>query len=309
MSADQTALTKAEESMVAEISPFQQRSNELFDKASRQEVTDEVTLATAVAIKREITGHRTLVKEARLSITRRIDDVKKAIMNKEAEVLLPLDKAQSELGDKILTYQEEQERIRRAEQERVDNQKARVTFSDVYGLKTVEDVDAKGEQIKGIYAKMSDADQKNAEIKLAFTETINRLSDRKAYLIEQEEQRKERERLEAEAAKQSEERAKIEAEKAAAAEKERKIEAEKERLEREKQRKADEEAAEKERQERERAEKNQVKAGVRTVTTFEITNPDEVPREYCVPSEPLIRAAIKEGKTVPGVTVSTTKKV
>lgn len=309
MSSDQTALTKAEESMVAEISPFQQRSNELFDKAAHQEVTDDMSLASAVAVKKEITAHRTLVKEARLSITRKIDNVKQAIMNKEAEVLLPLEKAQDELGEKILTYQEEQERIRREEQERIDKSIARVSVGDVYGLKTPEDVDAKGEQLKGVYAAMSDADQKNAQIKLAFTESVNKLSDRKAYLIEQEAQRIERERLDKEAEQQSAERAEIARKKAATDAKERKIQAEMDRLEREKQRKADEDKAEEDRIERERAEKNTVKTGARTVTTIEITNPAEVPRAYCVPSEPLIREAIKSGITVPGVKVTTVKKV
>lgn len=305
----ETGLIKVQEAMAAEITPFQAKSNSLLSEATQHEVTDDTSLATAVSIKKAITAHRTMVKDVRLSITRRIDDLKKAIMNKEDEVLLPLEKAQNLLGEKILTYQEEQERIRREEQERIDKVIARVTVGDTYRFKEPDAVQDEGERLKKVYSELPEADQKNSDVKLAFTQSVNKLADRKAYLEEQIAQEKERARLAAEAKKQSDERAELERKKAEAAEKERKIKAEQERLEREAERRAAEEQAEEERKKKERDERTSVKTGVRTVTTFEVTNPTLVPREYCSPDEKLIRAAIKEGVEVPGVEVTVTKKV
>ncbi|MBI5117617.1 hypothetical protein HZA56_14160 [Candidatus Poribacteria bacterium] len=311
MSTDEKALAVVQEKMVGEISPFLIKSQDLKARAEAQTVTNEREAAAAVALKKEITGHRKLVQDTRLDITRQFDEVKKAIMTKEAEILLPLDEGQTDLGQKILTYQEEQERIAREERERVEKIVLRVTLSvsDTYRFKTVDEVQDEGERFKKLYGELKTEDQKLPDVKAAFTVSINRLQDRKAYLIEQEEQRIEREKLEAQRKEQSEAQAKIDAEKAANERKARQIEAEKERLEREKQRKADEEEAEAARKKRESEEKNRVKTGARTVTKFEITDPLIVPREYCEPVEKLIRAAIAEGKTVEGVRVWTEKKV
>lgn len=309
MSQENQALTKAEETMVAEISPFQKKSNALYEQALSVEVKDEKSLAAAVALKKEITSHRTFVKDVRLGITRKIDDLKKAIMNKEDEVLLPLDKAQTDVGEKILHYQEEQERIRAAEQARVDTLVNSVSMGDPYGLKTVEAVDTKAAEYKKVHETMAEADRELPDVKLAYTQTVNKLADRRAYILEEIRQAEVRAEQEKKSKEQSEAQAKIDEERAANEAKERKIQDEKDRLEREKQRKADEEAAEEARKKRERDEKNTVKTGVRTVTTIEITNPELVPRQYCVPSESLIREAVKAGVEVPGVTVTTSKKV
>lgn len=311
MSTDEKALAVVQEKMVGEISPFLVKSNELKARAESQVVTNEREAAAAVALKKEITGHRKLVQDTRLDITRQFDDVKKAIMNKEAEILLPLDEGQTELGQKILTYQEEQERIAAEERERVEKivQRVTLTVSDTYRFKTVDEVQDEGERFKKLYSELKPDDQKLPDVKAAFTVSINRLQDRKAYLIEQEEQRIEREKLEKQRKEQSEAQAKIDEEKAANERKSRQIQAEKDRLEREKQRKADEEAAEAARKAQEKADKNKVKTGARTVTKFEVTDPLLVPREYCEPVDKLIRVAVAEGKTIEGVRVWTEKAI
>lgn len=309
MSTDEKALLKAQESMIGEISPFEQQSRDLLQKAEAAEVSTEQQLASAVAVKKQITAHRKLVQDTRLNITRRFDEVKKAIMVKEDEILLPLDEAQAKLGEKILSYQEEQERIRREERERIEKIVARVTITDVYRYKTPGDVQDEGERFKKLYSELKPEDQKLPEVKVAFTQSINKLADRKAYLLEQLEQEKERQRLEEQAKKQSAERAELERQKAANEAKQRKIDAEKERLEREKQRKADEEAAEEARKEQEAEARRRVKTGVRTITKFEVTDEFEVPREYCTPNDQLIRAAVLAGKEIPGVRVWKEKKV
>src|SRR5882757_11437215 len=144
MSEDQ-ALQKAQDNMIAEISPFQATSVELKAKAEAQEVTNEMQLASAVNVKKQITAHRKLVTDTRLGITRRFDDVKRAIMTKEAEILLPLDEGQTALSQKMLTYTEEQERIKREEQERVEKIVARFQVPDVYRYTDVDSVQDEGE--------------------------------------------------------------------------------------------------------------------------------------------------------------------
>lgn len=309
MSVQETALQKAQENMIAEISPFEQVSRDLLAKAEAQEVSNEQQLASAVAVKKQITTHRKLVSDTRLGITRRFDEVKKAIMNRESEILLPLDQAQTALGEKILTYEEEQERIRKIEAERIAGLVKSVTLVDQYTLKTVADVEAKQKELQKVYDSLSDSDRTVGDVKATFTRSINTLADRKAYIEEQQRQEIERKRLAEEAAKQSEERQKIEAEKAANAEKERKIQAEKDRLEREKKRVADEKAADEEAKRKAAEDNARVKTGARTVTSFVIVNSEIVPREYCVPSDALIRSAIKQGIEVPGVEVKVERKI
>lgn len=290
-----TALATAQENMVAEISPFQARANDLLARAKTAKVTDEKTAAEAVALKKEITAHRTLVNRTRLGITRQIDSLKKAIMGKEAEVLAPLEDAQDAVGGQLLTYQDELERNRREEQERIEKCIQRVSAGNVYGYKTVAEVDSRGEQIKGIYKAMPLADQTDSQIKLAFTEAINKLIDRKTYLVEQ--------------AKQEAERAELDAKEAKQAAKQRRLDEKEAKLQR--QQEADELARKEadERMAKEQAEKNQVKTGARTVTTIDIINADLVPREYCSPDMSKIRQANHGGATIPGIKVTITKKI
>jgi hypothetical protein len=303
------ALVKVQESLIAEIAPFEQQSKALKEKALAQVVTNESQLASAVNVKKQITAHRKLVTDTRLGFTRQFDEVKRAVMTKEAEILLPLDEGQTALSQTILTYTEEQDRIKREEAERVEKIVARLTAGDVYRLKTPEDVSEEGARLKKVFSELKPADQDIPAVKVAFTRSVNQLADRRTHLEEQIEQAKQRAELEAKAKEQSAAQAKIDADRAANEAKARKIKADQERMEREKQRKAEEDAAEEARKKAESDERHRVKTGARTVTNIEITEPWLVPREFCEPSEKLIRAAIKEGATVPGVKVMVEKKV
>lgn len=307
--AEQKQLIEARDRMVKEISPLEQRSNELLEKVRSQEVYDDQSKQSAVNVKKQITSHRSRVKDTRLGITRQIDDVKKVILNKEKEVLVPLDHAQSEIGKKILEYDEEQERIRREEQERIDGLVKSVSVGDVYKLKATGDVDAKESEIKQTYWQINEEDRENAEVKAAFNGSLAKLVERRNYLAEKERQEEERQRLESEQQEVEAERDQVEIEKAEIAEKEREIEAEKERLAAEEEARKSREEAEKQRKAKEAEERQKPKSGAREYLTFEITDPDAVPREYCVPHEPTIRAAIKEGKEVPGVKAYREKRV
>jgi len=305
----EATLQKFEEKMLKEVSPLEQRSIELLDKAVAQKVSDDTSLAQAVAIKKDINAHSKVVKDARMELTRPLDDLKKLIMSKESEVMLPLDKAKADISDKILTYEEELERLRLLEVERVNKILESISVS-VWGLKTAAEVDARGKEIKDTFSKLGEADQNSADVKLAFRSSVDALTTRKTNLEEEERQRVERERLAKEAEKQSAERAALERERAAIEQKERELQAERERQQRELERQELEAKAAEQRKAEAAAEKARPKSNIATITEFEIESPNLVERVYCSPDSVKIRQAIKDGATeIAGVRIFQTKKV
>lgn len=308
MAVDAT-LQKFEEKMLKEVSPLEQKSLELLDKSIAQKVSDDVTLAQAVAVKKEINAHGKLVKDSRLALTRPLDDMKKLIMTKESEVMLPLDKAKADISDKILTYEEELERLRQVEVERVGAILESLGVS-VWSLKTSAEVDSRGKEVKDTFGKLTKTDQNNADIKLAFRSSVDALTTRKTNLEEEKRQRIERERLAKEAEKQSTERAALDRERAAIEQKERELQADRDRQQRELERQELEAKAAEQRKAEAAAEKARPKSNIATVTEFEIETPSLVDRMYCSPDSVKIRQAIKDGATeIAGVRIFQTKKV
>lgn len=306
----EATLNKFEEKMLKEVSPLEQQSVALLEKTTQlPAVTDDATLSKAVAIKKEINAHSKLVKDSRLALTRPLDDMKQTIMLKEKEVMLPLEKAKADVSEKILTYEEELERLRMEEENRIDQVLDSISVA-VWVYKTVDDINARGAQIKEAFSKLGTKDQENAKVKLAFQASVDALTTRKANLEEEERQRVEREQLAKEAEKQSAERAKLDRERAEIKRKEREIQAERERQQRELERQELERKAEEQRKAEATAEKARPKSNIATITEFKIEMPNLVARIYCSPDEKLIRAAIKNGVTeIAGVRVFQTKKV
>ncbi len=181
------------DSQVATISPFKIKSQELLEQAKAKEITDDATAKEAVAIRKLITSHRTEVKNARLAITRNFDSVKSQFIDAEKDVLAPAEEALENISQKILAYQEEQERLAKEEAARVDAICAKFD-TNAKSLRSQKACDEKGAELKQIFAELSEADQNHAEIKLVFTKAINELLTRKDELTTAE-------RDEAEAAK------------------------------------------------------------------------------------------------------------
>lgn len=302
-------LLKFEEKMLKQVSPLEQTSVELLKKAKAQKITDNGSLAKAVAVKKEINAHGKLIKDSRMDLTRPLDDMKKLIMNKEAEVTAPLDEAKSNISEKILDYESELERIRFEEEARI-NSIIKLLRVEVYGLGSPKDVDARGAQIKGVFSHLHETDQTNSAIKLALRESVDALMTRKANLEEEARQQAERERLAKVAAEQSKEAAKLEREKAAIEAEDRRIQAEKERQQRELVRQQLEAEAAEQRKAEEKLARDKPKANIATITEFEIENPYQVDRKYCSPDNVKIRQAIKDGETdIAGVRIFQTKQV
>ena len=302
-------LQKFEENMLKQVSPLEKTSLELLEKARAQKISDNGSLARAVAVKKEVNAHGKLIKDLRMDLTRPLDDMKKLIMAKESEVTAPLDEAKSTVSEKILAYEEELERLAREEENRIDRILDSISVA-VWTYETPKAVDARGKEIKAVFTKLSESDQNDTRVKLKLRESVDALTTRKSNLEEEERQAAERERLSKVAEEQSAAQAKLERERAAIEAEERRIRAEKERQARELERHQLEAEAEAQRKADEKLNKEKPKAGITTRTEFEIENEFLVDRKYCSPDTIKIRQAIKDGATeLAGVRIFETKTV
>lgn len=302
-------LQKFEENMLKQVSPLEKTSLELLEKAKAQSISDNGSLARAVAVKKEVNAHGKLIKDLRMDLTRPLDDMKKLIMAKESEVTAPLDEAKSTVSGKILAYEEELERIAAEEKARLEAMLDSIRVA-VWDYTTVAEVDAAGKRLKRVFMSFDEKEQNNADIKLQFRESVDALTTRKSNLEEEERQTAERERLAKVAEEQSAEQAKLERQKAAIEAEERRLQAEKERQTREMERQQFEAEAEAQRKADEKLNKEKPKANIATRTEFEIVNEFMVDRKYCSPDSVKIRQAIKDGATeIAGVRIFETKTV
>lgn len=198
-------LDKFSEKQIAEISKLQAVSNDLKLVAEKAEVKDDETLKNANVIIKQINAHKKLVKDEREALTKPLNNVVKQLIAKEKEVLLPLDEGKTELSGKIIAYSEEVERKRKAEEERVAKivETLEAYFSNAITL--VDQVDARGREMKSYFATLSDADQTTPAIKIALLNTVEKLTLRKDSILEEERLAAERKRQEEEAARLAEE--------------------------------------------------------------------------------------------------------
>lgn len=272
-----TELEIVEQNMLAEVAPFEVTSRELLAEAQGASIATDADLKTANEIKKRINAHSKLVKEKRLEITRPINNVVDMVIGREKEILAPLEEGKAVLATAILAYEEEQERLRQIEAERVGQLVGDIEALYKPGM-TETQVNTGRTAAKNIIASLAEADRELPAIKLALMTLSNRFTER-INDIEVERQRAQKQKLE-------DDEAKLEREK-------RELQARKDRQELEKaQLEADKAEA--------KAERERPKSNIAEITEFEITNPDEVPRHFCSPDERLIRAAIKDGRVSEG---------
>ena len=259
------------DSQVAIITDFERKSSALKAEVEAIDITDTQTLKSAMDKRKEINSHIKEVSAARMGITRKFNDVVSQFISAEKSVLKPAEEAKSAIGQKIIAYEEEQERLRLEEAKRIKEVIAKFD-TNLRSLRTLKSVDERGTELKAIYAELPEADQANGEIKLAFTQQIVALGERKDEIRTAEVDAAEAAKI---AAKRRREVALAEQEAEDAAKK----------------------AAKK--------AGPAVKTGVRMRTVFKIVAPADVPFEYCVPSETLIRKAVEAGATeIPGVEIT-----
>lgn len=246
---------------------------------------------------------RLVMKEAQ-SIWWEVEEIRKYIVapfNKQVKVINsiakrimePIEEAKQIAKNKIVAWEEEQERLRREEILKISK-----ICSAVRASKTKEELDEKMAKIEENWYLW------NADVLLAVNDMIRK--------FEEEAQLAEEARLrEAEAARLAEikktqdaEAARLEEERIALEQKERAIEAQKKSVENA-ELKQSLMAEKREQSEMMNIDKklNQTK-GLRKTMDFEIMDEKLVPREYCSPNEPLIREAVKnQVNEIPGVRI------
>jgi len=264
---DSEILQQFVDTELVQLTPIEQKSIELKAQADKTNVDDDASLADAVKLRKEITSHITGTAKLRLDITRPLDNVKAQFIEGERRVLEQAEVAKTELGKKIMTYEEEKAERARKEAARIDQIITNFSVAAALQTKKITPIDERGKELKAFYGELPEADQENPRVKLAFTQAINELLETRAILSKAQVDadqaardkafRKAKE-IEATAAVQSETK------KAVAA----------------------------------------PKTGVRMRQVITVTDALMVPREYCEPNMALIRSAIEAGVTIPGVTVT-----
>lgn len=106
---------------VEELSPLLQKSNELKASADGIVVNSKENYTAAKLKRRELSAHRTAVKDMRLTYTRKLDDLKGLFIQKEDEILVPVLEAESDLKARILGYEEELRKIKEREENRIQD--------------------------------------------------------------------------------------------------------------------------------------------------------------------------------------------
>lgn len=255
------------DSTVALMSPIKTESFDMKAEAKALEITDAETLKAGIELRKKVVRHINTTDDRRKEYTRPLDQVTKQLIAGQRDVLEPAEEAKTIVGKKIMDYEAEQERLAKIERERVAAIIATMTTGEAIATKKVTAIDERGAELKKYYSELSESDQNNGEIKLAFTQAINRLLEARDILS----------------------RAQVDADKQAAAKA---------------QREAEELEARKEADAEQRTVLDKPKTGVKMVTKFNITDMNAVPREFCVPSDSLIRQAIAAGATqIAGVNI------
>lgn len=264
---DNALLQQFVDTELEQISPLEQKSIELKAKADSTNVDDDAALAEAVKLRKEITTHLTSTGKLRLEITRPLDNVKAQFIDGERRVLAAAEEAKTDLGKKIMAYEEHKAELARKEEARVSEIISKFTVREAVMSKKITIIDERGKELKAFYADLPETDQEIPRLKLAFTQSINELLETRSILSKAQVD-------EAQAARDKAIRKAKEIEAAAAVQSETKKAV----------------AA--------------PKTGVRTRQVITVTEPALVPREYCEPNMTMIRSAIDAGVTIPGVTVT-----
>lgn len=249
-----------------QISPLEKVSIDLKQRVDATQIRTDEELAEAVKLRKEITGHISSTGKFRLELTRPINKVVDQFIAGERKVLAPAEEAKTDLGKKIMAYEEVKAEAARKEQARIDEIISHFGVREALNTKKITPIDTRGAELKAYYAALPEADQEIPQIKLAFTQAINELLETRQILskAKEDEAAAERARLtrkanEAEAAVQAEAKSAPKA----------------------------------------------PKTGIKMVRKITITDPAAVPRQYCEPNMQMIRDALDAGvKEIAGVTVT-----
>ena len=110
------------------LSPLEELSIELKEKAEAVKISNGYTYTNAKAIRRELVTHRTTVKDMRLTFTRKLDNLKDQFIKKQDLVLQPSIAGEALIKEKILIYEADVQRRKDVELARIAAILARFEF-------------------------------------------------------------------------------------------------------------------------------------------------------------------------------------
>jgi len=203
------------------LSPLEELSIELKEKAEAVKISNGYTYTNAKAIRRELVTHRTTVKDMRLTFTRKLDNLKDQFIKKQDLVLQPSIAGEALIKEKILIYEADVQRRKDVELARIAAILARFEFEKpLRASVTLEEIHRLRAWVKMELGLLDSKDRNKVAIKDKVAEIRVYLRELGEFVIERDRQAKEAEALHAERARLDAERAELAAEKAKAVDKE-----------------------------------------------------------------------------------------
>lgn len=278
---------------IKEFNPFKLAWVQLQERVNSIKIYSFEDVESAKNILKECTELEKQIEDARTSITKPVNDMLKNINNMAKEIVLPVNEAKNEIKQKILAYNEEQERIKKAEEARIQkivDWISKIRYVDLVEM-AIKDLDEK--------------DRNNFIIKTAIENQIFKINERKRIEAEEQKRKEEQAKLDEEKKKMSEEQAKL-------AEEKMQIEREKREIEEQKRKQEEEKAlAEKQKivDKIQNTETDKVK-WIRTVSKWEIIDEKNVPYSLCSPDSKKINDMIKSWvKEIPWLRIREEKAI
>ena len=270
----------------ADLATYKTKGEAILKESTALAITNVASIKKAEDIKKRANEVIKSVNGDKTLITGKLTKIIQDINLVAREVINPAETAKLNIQEKLLAFQEEQDRIKEEEEQEIQNKIDNIRTMDIEEL-NLYNVDKSNNDPRVLKA----IEDRGIEL-----ERIEREE------IEKKRQADERKKLEEQAKIQSAEKTKLDEERLALEQEKRELEELKKKNE-EDAKLAETPALAKP------VEETKVK-GIRTTMKCSIFEPDLVPREYCSPDQSKIRAAIKLGVTViPGIRIYKEKSV
>lgn len=282
----ETSLVKVKKDAIT----FVNLGNNLVQKSEKLQIVKTEDTQIATAILKDCQNIEQELEEKRIEITKPLNDFVKEVNILFKETATPILTAKNNVKQKILAYNQEQERLRREEEEkRLAKERARLRKLEEERLERERLEQRKRDEEERKLRIEQERLQKLEEERIAKEIEANKANEEEQRKIreEAEKQRLERERLE-------KERLEIE---------QQKREAQEERLRLEEEKRFMEEKRIAEENEAKQAEEMRVKGIVKRMA-WEIVNEENIPRVFCSPDSKKINEAVKSGiRNIEGVRI------
>lgn len=277
---------------IIEFNPFRAKGLEIKNKATGLQIKNPENLQEANLIFKDCQSVLKEIEIGRKSLIAPMRDAVSQINDLAKKVAIPTEEAKLQLKEKILKYNQEQEKIRfeKAEKER----------KRLETIRLKEEADRK---------KREDEERIKREKEEARLEAIRVKQAKAQAKIDEEKNENKRKEAEIEQ-KRIDAQSKIEKDKLEIARKKRELEEDKKRLEEVKKENKRKELEKKQQEKREQEEKDNKVKGLRILFKYEIIDENLVPKSFCSPDSKKINEAIKNGvREIEGIKIFEEKAI